>query len=135
MAEKRPDRTRGPAHDQFWAFCAKGELHLQRCAACGKLTWPVAKACQYCGSAELAWELLRAHSSWDERQLRSELRRCLGMPGQAPSYTLGERIWLQAREDAMARAGGAFSLKDFHAKALSLGAMGLDPLREALARA
>ncbi len=34
----------------------------------------------------------------------------------------------------MARAGGAFSLKDFHAKALSLGAMGLDPLREALAR-
>ncbi|HZR49780.1 MAG TPA: DUF885 domain-containing protein [Streptosporangiaceae bacterium] len=85
-------------------------------------------------NAGIAWELLRAHSSWDERQLRSELRRCLGLPGQAPSYKLGERIWLQAREDARARAGGAFSLKDFHAKALSLGAMGLDPLREALAR-
>jgi len=85
-------------------------------------------------NAEIAWEFLRAHSSWDERQLRSELRRCLGLPGQAPSYKLGERIWLQAREDAMARAGGAFSLKDFHANALSLGAMGLDPLREALAR-
>jgi uncharacterized protein (DUF885 family) len=85
-------------------------------------------------NAEIAWEFLRAHSSWDERLLRSELRRCLGLPGQAPSYKLGERIWLQAREDAMARAGGAFSLKDFHAKALSLGAMGLDPLREALAR-
>jgi uncharacterized protein (DUF885 family) len=85
-------------------------------------------------NAGLAWEILRAHSSWDERQLRSELRRCLGLPGQAPSYKLGERIWLQAREDARARAGGAFRLKDFHAKALSLGAMGLDPLREALAR-
>jgi len=85
-------------------------------------------------NAEIAWEFLRAHSSWDERQLRSELRRCLGMPGQAPSYKVGERIWLQAREDAMARAGAAFSLNDFHAKALSLGAMGLDPLREALAR-
>jgi uncharacterized protein (DUF885 family) len=85
-------------------------------------------------NAEIAWEILRAHSSWDERQLRSELRRCLGMPGQAPSYKLGERIWLQARQDAMARAAGALSLKDFHAKALSLGAMGLDPLREALAR-
>jgi len=34
----------------------------------------------------------------------------------------------------MARAAGAFSRKDFHARALSLGAMGLDPLREALAR-
>jgi uncharacterized protein (DUF885 family) len=85
-------------------------------------------------NAEIAWELLRAHSSWDERQLRSELRRCLGLPGQAPSYKLGERIWLQARQDAMARAQGAFSLKDFHARALSLGALGLDPLREALAR-
>jgi uncharacterized protein (DUF885 family) len=85
-------------------------------------------------NAEIAWELLRAHSSWDERQLRSELRRCLGMPGQAPSYKVGERIWLQARMGAMARTGAAFSLKDFHAKALSLGAMGLDPLREALTR-
>jgi uncharacterized protein (DUF885 family) len=83
--------------------------------------------------AEIAWEFLRAHSSWDDRQLRSELRRCLGLPGQAPSYTLGERIWLQARADARARAGGAFSLRDFHSRALSLGAMGLDPLREALA--
>ncbi len=85
-------------------------------------------------NAEIAWEFLRAHSSWDERLLRSELRRCLGLPGQAPSYKIGEGIWLQARQDAMARAAGAFSLKDFHARALSLGAMGLDPLREALAR-
>jgi uncharacterized protein (DUF885 family) len=84
-------------------------------------------------NAEIAWEFLRAHSSWDERQLRSELRRCLGMPGQAPSYKLGERIWRQARQDAMDRAGAAFSLKDFHANALSLGAMSLDPLRETLA--
>jgi uncharacterized protein (DUF885 family) len=44
---------------------------------------------------------------------------------------LGQRIWLQAREEAAKRAGGAFSLKDFHSSALSLG---LDPLREALAR-
>jgi uncharacterized protein (DUF885 family) len=85
-------------------------------------------------SAGIGWEILRAHSSWDERQLRAELRRCLGMPGQAPSYKIGERIWLQARQDAMARAAGALSLKDFHAQALSLGAMGLDPLREALGR-
>jgi uncharacterized protein (DUF885 family) len=85
-------------------------------------------------NAELAWEILRAHSSWDERQLRSELRRCLGLPGQAPSYKLGERMWLEARADARALAGGGFNLKDFHAKALGLGAMGLGPLREALAR-
>src|SRR5579859_183570 len=58
-------------------------------------------------NAGIAWEILRAHSSWDERQLRSELRRCLGLPGQAPSYKLGEQIWLRARQDARARAGAA----------------------------
>ena len=82
-------------------------------------------------NAGTAWEFLRAHSSWDEKRLRFELHRYLGWPGQVPSYKLGERVWLQAREEAKARAGDAFSLKDFHSKALSLGAMGLDPLRDA----
>ena len=85
-------------------------------------------------TAGTAWEFLQAHSSWDEKRLRFELHRYLGWPGQVPSYKLGERVWLQAREEAKARAGGAFSLKDFHSRALSLGAMGLDPLREALSR-
>jgi uncharacterized protein (DUF885 family) len=55
-------------------------------------------------------------------------------PGQAPSYLLGGQIWLQARADAEQRVGDAFSLKEFRSKALSLGSMGLDPPREALAR-
>jgi uncharacterized protein (DUF885 family) len=66
--------------------------------------------------------------------LRYELNRYLGWPGQAPSYKLGERIWLQARADAKARQGAGFSLKEFHTRALALGSIGLDPLREALAR-
>ena len=85
-------------------------------------------------NAEIAWEFLRAHSSKEEKELRFLLHRLLGWPGQAPSYKLGERIWLQARDEAKARAGEAFSLKDFHSKALSLGSMGLDPFRDALAR-
>jgi uncharacterized protein (DUF885 family) len=84
--------------------------------------------------AEIAWGFLRAHSSKEEKELQHLLHRLLGWPGQAPSYKLGERIWLQAREEARERAGDVVSLKDFHSKALSLGPMGLDPLREALAR-
>ncbi|HEY2242414.1 MAG TPA: DUF885 domain-containing protein [Streptosporangiaceae bacterium] len=84
-------------------------------------------------NAGIAWEFLRAHSSWNEPRLRFELNRYLGWPGQVPSYKLGERVWLQARDEAKARAGSAFSLQDFHSQALSLGAMGLDPLRTALA--
>jgi len=83
---------------------------------------------------ELAWEFLRGHVRVEEEMLRFELDRYLGWPGQAPSYKLGERIWLQAREDARARKGAAFDLKEFHGQALALGALGLDPLQAALAR-
>jgi uncharacterized protein (DUF885 family) len=47
---------------------------------------------------------------------------------------VGERIWLDAREKARQRKGGSFNLRQFHADALNLGALGLDPLRAALAR-
>ena len=53
-----------------------------------------------------------------------------GMPGQAPSYKLGERAWLAARAEAMSRPG--FDLKRWHAAALALGPIGLDGLAEAL---
>lgn len=56
MAEKRPDRVRGPGHDEFWAWCDKGELHLQRCGVCSRVSWPVVEACEYCGSGNLAFD-------------------------------------------------------------------------------
>ncbi|MET7394641.1 DUF885 domain-containing protein [Dactylosporangium sp. NPDC005572] len=83
---------------------------------------------------ELGWEFLRAHCRVEEKSLRFELNRYLGWPGQAPSYKLGERAWLAARDEARARKGSAFDLKAFHRDALNLGALGLDPLRAALAR-
>jgi len=83
---------------------------------------------------ELGWEFLLAHGYLDEPTLRYELDRYLGWPGQAPAYKVGERIWLQAREEARQRAGAGFDLREFHRKALDLGSLGLDPLRRALAR-
>jgi uncharacterized protein (DUF885 family) len=79
-------------------------------------------------------EFLMANLATDEPTLRFELDRYLGWPGQAPSYKIGERIWLQARDEARQRAGDDFDLRRFHAAALDLGPMGLDPLRQALAR-
>jgi uncharacterized protein (DUF885 family) len=85
-------------------------------------------------TAELVWEYLRSRVQVDEQMLRFELDRYLGWPGQASSYKLGERIWLQARDDAMNRKGAQFDLKEFHSQALALGSIGLDPLREVLSR-
>lgn len=85
-------------------------------------------------TAALVKEFMRQHSSMDDGQLAFEVNRYLGWPGQAPSYKVGERIWLQAREDARQRHGADFDLKAFHKAALDLGSLGLDPLQAALAR-
>jgi uncharacterized protein (DUF885 family) len=83
---------------------------------------------------ELGLDFLRQHCRLDDAVIRFEHLRYLGWPGQAPSYKVGERIWLQAREDVRARQGTDFDLKEFHRAALDLGSIGLDPFREALAR-
>ena len=82
---------------------------------------------------ELGFEFLRQHSRMEEAFLRFEIDRYLGWPGQAPSYKVGERIWLAARDEARRRQGERFDLKGFHRAALDLGSIGLDPLRDALA--
>jgi len=83
---------------------------------------------------ELGWEFLRAHCRVPDENLRFELNRYLGWPGQAPAYKVGERIWLQARDDAKARKGADFDLKEFHRDALNLGSLGLDPFKAAMSR-
>ena len=62
----------------------------------------------------------------------AEVNRYLGWPGQAPSYKVGQRIWEQLRDTYREREGAAFSIKDFHSKALDLGGVGLDTLKSAL---
>jgi len=83
---------------------------------------------------EKVHEFMRAHSRMEDGQLAFEVNRYLGWPGQAPSYKVGERIWLQARDQVRADKGSAFDLKEFHTAALDLGSIGLDPLKAALGR-
>ena len=61
-----------------------------------------------------------------------EVHRYFGWPGQAPSYKIGQRIWENIRDEAMAKQGSDFDIKDFHRKALNLGGLGLDTLRLAM---
>ncbi len=41
-------------------------------------------------------------------------------------------MWEQVRDEAAARAGDAFSIKEFHRTALNMGGVGLDTLRTAI---
>jgi uncharacterized protein (DUF885 family) len=84
--------------------------------------------------AESAFLVLRDRALLDEVSARSEVDRYLGLPGQAISYKVGERVWMRAREDAKQRLGEKFQLKKFHEFALKLGPMGLDPFEKELAK-
>ncbi|HEY7009824.1 MAG TPA: DUF885 domain-containing protein [Jatrophihabitantaceae bacterium] len=79
-----------------------------------------------------AWRFLSAHCNSAEGFRRFELDRYLGWPGQAPSYKLGQRLWLQLRDEARRRDGDAFDLTVFHRRALDIGSVGLDVLRKAV---
>ncbi len=79
-----------------------------------------------------AWAFLTAHANMSEGQLRFELTRYLGWPGQAPSYKIGERLWLSLRDDVRAQQGEQFDLAAFHRRALDIGGVGLDVLHDAV---
>ena len=82
---------------------------------------------------ELGLEFLLTRTLITDQFARDEIDRYLGWPGQAPSYKLGERVWLDGRAAAQARHGSSFDLKEFHTTALNQGGMGLDPLADLLA--
>lgn len=74
----------------------------------------------------MAVALLEEWAIKDHAMSVSEVDRYLGLPAQAISYKIGERAWLDAREEAKTRLGDSFTLKAFHAHALVLGSLALD---------
>ena len=78
--------------------------------------------------------LLEDWAIQDHAMSVSEVNRYLGLPAQAISYKVGERVWLESREAAKQRLGERFDLKAFHAHALVQGPMGLDDFAAEMAR-
>jgi uncharacterized protein (DUF885 family) len=78
--------------------------------------------------ADKAWTLLRSHTRMSDATLRFELERYLGWPGQAPAYKIGQRVWLDLRDQVRRRDGAGFDLRSFHRTCLDLGSVGLDVL-------
>lgn len=83
--------------------------------------------------ADKAWAFLVDNVAMEQPMLRFELDRYLGWPAQAPSYKVGQRLWEAARDEALARDGASErTLTAFHDRALALGSLGLDVMRDAL---
>lgn len=83
---------------------------------------------------EKACEVLRDRGRCEPHRVEAEVVRYFGWPAQAIAYKLGERAWVQAREEARLRQGDAFDLRAWHTAALELGPVGLSSLAEALRR-
>ncbi|WP_020661636.1 DUF885 domain-containing protein [Amycolatopsis benzoatilytica] len=79
---------------------------------------------------ETACRFLHERGLAAEHRVHAEVVRYFGWPAQAISYKLGERAWLQAREEAAAKPG--FTLRQWHHDALAVGPVGLAALRDAL---
>jgi uncharacterized OB-fold protein len=58
-----PDRDTQP----FWDGCARGELVVQQCGACGKWLWQPRPVCSSCQTPEPAWKRVSGNgriASW-----------------------------------------------------------------------
>ena len=82
---------------------------------------------------DLAYKFMCDNVHFPRDFVASEIDRYLGLPGQAISYKVGERVWLDARAEAKARKAANFDLKAWHNSALSLGPMGLAQMKRELA--
>lgn len=82
--------------------------------------------------AASALDTMRRNVNMADEFIVFEVNRYLGWPGQAPAYKVGQRIWEDLRTAVAEREGDAFSMRAFHRRALDLGGVGLDTLRQAL---
>jgi uncharacterized protein (DUF885 family) len=86
-------------------------------------------------NAQLGTEFMKRHSFFDDGFVASEIDRYLGRPAQAICYKLGERVWLDVRDEVRRQQHAGFDLKAFHSRALGLGPMGLAQLQRELTTA
>ena len=84
-------------------------------------------------SREKATDYLIATTGIARGRSQGEIDRYTVWPGQATSYKIGHTVWVKLRDEAKAKAGAKFDIRQFH-EILKLGAMPLAVL-ERVARA
>jgi uncharacterized protein (DUF885 family) len=76
-------------------------------------------------SQERAREFALTHSPMPGVFVDAEIDRYIALPGQALGYLIGQREILRLRDDARARLGAAYDIRDFHSAVLDHGSLPL----------
>lgn len=96
--------------------------------------WRAARLVVDTGLHWLGWAREKAIDYIEERcflprsTIESEVDRYIGMPAQAVSYKMGERVISRLRAEAEAKCGENFSLRAFHDALLETGPVSLEVL-------
>jgi uncharacterized protein (DUF885 family) len=105
----------------------------------GRLTMEIWRACRlvvdsgihYLGwTREQAIEYMRANSAMPMHDIRAEVDRYIGWPGQALAYKTGEMKIRELRADADEQLGDQFDVRAFHDVVLGSGAVPLGMLED-----
>jgi uncharacterized protein (DUF885 family) len=105
----------------------------------GRLTMEIWRACRLVvdtGIHDQGWtreraiEYMRANSAMSMQDIRSEVDRYIGWPGQALAYKMGQLKISELRKEAESKLGEKFDVRAFHDVVLGGGAVPLDTLEQ-----
>jgi uncharacterized protein (DUF885 family) len=132
------------SHGEGWGLYAErlaDEFGLysddtQRLGMLGCAAWRAVRLVVDSGLHARGWSRARArefalaHSPMPEDFVDAEIDRYIALPGQALGYLVGQREILRLRDEARARLGAAFDIRDFHSAVLDHGSLPLPVLRQ-----
>ncbi|HEY0443505.1 MAG TPA: DUF885 domain-containing protein, partial [Candidatus Limnocylindrales bacterium] len=81
-----------------------------------------------------AIDFMLAHTALAENNITNEVDRYIVWPAQALAYKVGQLELLRLRAAARERLGSRFDIRTFHDAVLGQGAVGLETLRDIVAR-
>jgi len=112
---------------------------VQRLGMLGCAAWRAVRLVVDSGLHARGWSRARArefalaHSPMPEDFVDAEIDRYIALPGQALGYLVGQREILRLRDEARARLGAAFDIRDFHSAVLGHGSLPLPVLGQVVA--